>query len=124
MTQRLFHVRSHPTDVTGTARTAAPERKMIVTELSQELTTSLSDLETVTTTKAVTTTATTSAVSVVIEPKTSVLILPKDIKPEEVIILAESLPIENRTIIVGSFSIVQKQAIETKESRTGSIGRS
>ena len=85
---------------------------MTVTELSQELTTSLSDLGTVTTTKAVVaTTATTPAVQEVIETKTSVLILPKDIKPEEVIRLADSLPVENVTIIVGSTPIVQNQAI-------------
>ena len=48
----------------------------------------------------------------VIEPKTSVLILPKDIKPEEVIRLADSLPVENITIIVGSTPIVQNQAIQ------------
>lgn len=47
-----------------------------------------------------------------IEPKTSVLILPKDIKPEEVIRLADSLPVENVTIIVGSTPIVQNQAID------------
>ena len=106
LTQRLCHVKSHPTDVTGTATTAAPETTMTVTELSQELTTSLSDLGTVTTTKAaVATTATTPAepeVPEVIEPKTSVLILPKDFKPEEVIRLAESLPVENIKIIVDS----------------------
>ena len=47
----------------------------------------------------------------VIEPKTSVLILPKDIEPEEVN-LADSLPVENITIIVGSTPIVQNQAID------------
>ena len=44
-----------------------------------------------------------------IELKTSILIVPKDIDPEEVIRLADSLPVENVTIIVGSTSIVQNQ---------------
>ena len=95
-------MKSHSTDVTGTATILAPETTMTVIELSQKLTTSLSDLGTVTTTKAVVaTTATKPAVPEVIEPKISVLILPNDIKPEEVISLADSLPVENITIILG-----------------------
>lgn len=85
---------------------------MTATKLSKELTTSLSDLGTVTTTKAaVATTATTPAVKEVLEPKTSVHIVPKYIKPEEVIRLAESLLVENKTIIIESTLIVKNQAI-------------
>ena len=115
MTQRLCHVKSHTTDARRTATTVAPETRMTVIVLSQKLT-SLSDLGTLTTTKAVmATTATTPAESEVpeeIEPMRSVLILPKDIEPEEVIRLADSHPVENAKIIVDLTQIVQNQAID------------